>query len=167
MPYDISDWVINIDLPEKYSFGDFDEMIGYGGGFLLLPKVNEGGEGTPEEWLYSGMLTRCPAENTDISFINGRLELSGVPIHNHTTAEYIEVIGETRSNRAWNAIMLEEKHDLYNNANMNISGDYWYFWFAKEGEEYYYVLSLSEDEFTKDQARSIALSLYLKAFDNQ
>ncbi len=167
LPYDVSDWVINIDLPEEYSFGDFDEMIGYGGGFLLLPKVNEGGEGTPEEWLYSGMLTRCPAENTDISFINGRLELSGVPIHNHTTAEYIEVIGETRSNRAWNAIMLEEKHALYNNENVNKSGDYWYFWFAKEGEEYYYVLSLSEDEFTKDQARNIALSLYLKAFDNQ
>ncbi|MCR5345114.1 MAG: M56 family metallopeptidase [Lachnospiraceae bacterium] len=166
LPYDISDWVIDIKIPEEYSFSNYDEMIGYGGGFLLLPKVNEGREGTPEEWLYSGMLTRCPAKSTSIKFSDGLLQPGGVPIHNHTVVEYIDVIGAERSNWAWQAIMLEEKHEINNAGDMNNSGDYWYFWFAKDGEEYYYVLSLSEEEFTKKEAIDIAYSLYLKAFDN-
>lgn len=148
----VSDWISEISLPEGYSFGEFIPDGGYGGCFLISPRVYNKDEesGVPLEWQYSGALTRISADNSqvNITYENGIPNLSGVPIHNHTYAEYISVIGLERSNMQWPAIMLKENHDS--------TGDYWYFWFVKEGEDTYYVLSLSVKEFSQEQAIAIA-----------
>lgn len=49
--------------------------------------------------------------------------------------------------------MLKENHDS--------TGDYWYFWFVKEGADKYYVLSLSADQFSKEEAIEIAKTVVI------
>lgn len=71
--------------------------------------------------------------------------------------------------------MLEESHDLYTAAGIeklngegtdiskiDLTSDYWYFWFVKEGAENYYVLSLSKKEFSKEEAINIAKTVIIK-----
>ena len=71
--------------------------------------------------------------------------------------------------------MLEESHDLYTTAGIeklkgegtdmskiDLTSDYWYFWFVKEGAENYYVLSLSKKEFSKEEAINIAKTVIIK-----
>ena len=169
----LSDWIAAIELPSGYSFSQYIENRGYQGCFLIIPRLYERDEeiGIPIEWQYSGMLSRLPADNPqfNITYKNGIPNLSGVPIDNHTDAEYIDVIGLERSNMQWPAIMLEESHELYTHPeveqmkndgidieSMDLMSDYWYFWFVKEGKEYYYVLSLSKRMFTKEEAIRIA-----------
>lgn len=168
----------NIDLPQGYSLSSFYQYGGYGGCFYIEPlsyELNQVEEGTPFEWFYSGMIGKAPANITNITYKNGIPELSGVRIENHTTANYLEVIGLERSNNQWPAIMLEESHDLYTQAEieamkeqgidtskLDLVGDYWYFWFVKEGADNYYVLSLSKKEFSKEEAIKIAKSLTIQ-----
>ena len=38
---------------------------------------------------------------------------------------------------------------------------YWYFWFVKEGADKYYVLSLSADQFSKEEAIEIAKTVVI------
>jgi hypothetical protein len=65
--------------------------------------------------------------------------------------------------------MLEENHSLYtapqieqmkqngiDTSKIDLTSEYWYFWFVKEGEDTYYVLSLSKKEFSKEEAIKIA-----------
>ena len=59
-----------------------------------------------------------PADNTGVTYKNGIPDLSGIPMNNHTDAEYIKVIGLERSNMQWPAIMLKENHDLYTASDM-------------------------------------------------
>ncbi len=168
----------NIDLPQGYSLSPFYQYGGYGGCFYIEPlsyELNQVEEGTPFEWFYSGMIGKAPANITNITYKNGIPELSGVRIENHTTANYLEVIGLERSNNQWPAIMLEESHDLYTQAEietmkeqgvdtskLDLVGDYWYFWFVKEGADNYYVLSLSKKEFSKEEAINIAKTVIIK-----
>lgn len=175
----LSDWIAAIELPSGYSFSRYIENRGYQGCFLIIPRLYERDEesGIPIEWQYSGMLSRLPADNPqfNITYKNGIPNLSGVPIDNHTDAEYIDVIGLERSNMQWPAIMVEESHELYTHLeieqmkndgidveSMNLTSDYWYFWFVKEGKEYYYVLSLSKQMFTKEEAIRIAKTVEIK-----
>ena len=98
--------------------------------------------------------------------------MSGVRIENHTTANYLEIIGLERSNNQWPAIMLEESHDLYTAAGIeklkgewtdiskiDLTSDYWYFWFVKEGADNFYVLSLSKKEFRYLYQRYLSVSI--------
>ena len=175
----LSDWLSAVELPFGYSFSQFIDNCGYQGCFLILPRLYERDEesGIPIEWQYSGMLSRLSADNPqiNITYKNGVPDLSGVPIPNHTSAEYIDVIGLERSNMQWPAIMVEESHGLYSHPeieqmkndgidveSMNLTSDYWNFWFVKEGKEYYYVLSLSKEMFTKEEAIRIAKTVEIK-----
>ena len=54
------------------------------------------------------------------------------------------------------------KNDGIDVESMNLTSDYWYFWFVKEGKEYYYVLSLSKQMFTKEEAIRIAKTVEIK-----
>lgn len=172
----LSDWM-SIDLPDDHPASDFLDTIGYMGGFVILPRVyqrnNE--DGTPVDWQYTGIISRIPAENTDITFRDGIPNNMGVPVDNHTTQEYIGVIGLERSTNQWPAIMLKESNDLYTHAQIeemkqkgvniddrDLTHDYWCFWFVKEGEDTYYVLKLSAKEFTENEATNIALSVAIK-----
>ena len=155
----VSDWLSAITLPEGYSFGEYIPDRGYEGCFLISPRVYNKGEdsGTPIEWQYSGALTRISADNSQvkIKYKNGiPEEILSMPIHNHTTSEHMSIIGLERSSMQWPAIMLKENHDS--------TGDYWYFWFVKEGADKYYVLSLSADRFSKEEAIEIAKSVIIK-----
>ena len=168
----------DIELPEGYILSTFYPDQGYGGCFYINPLQYEPGEydeGTPNEWIFTGMFGKAPSNITNVTFKNGIPELSGVRIENHTTANYLEVIGLERSNNQWPAIMLEESHDLYTAAwieklkregtdisKIDLTSDYWYFWFVKEGADNYYVLSLSKKEFSKEEAINIAKTVIIK-----
>lgn len=175
----VTDWM-DITLPHGYSISDFRDDIGWMGGSLILPKsyeVPEWNDSAPVEWQYSGLITRIAAENTDIEYFRGIPKNSGVPVQNHTTAAYISAIGLERSTNQWPAIMLKETHDLYTPADvemmkrdgidaegkMELSSDYWEFWFVKEGEETYYILTLSAKEFSEKEATEIALGVTIKS----
>ena len=172
----VDDWM-RIDLPTGYYTSNFYDNLGWMGGALILPRVHweEKSEYIPVEWRYSGLISRIPAANTDITFADGLPDLSGVPIQNHTDEEYIGVIGLERSANQWPAILLKEAHDLYTHPeieevkqqgkytdDMKLTADYWYFWFVKEGEDIYYVLSLSADEFSQEEAERIAGTVVIK-----
>ena len=47
-------------------------------------------------------------------------------------------------------------------SKLDLVGDYWYFWFVKEGADNYYVLSLSKKEFSKEEAVNIAKTVIIK-----
>ena len=173
----VTDWM-DITLPSGYSISSFRDDIGWQGGALILPKsydIAAGFDSAPSEWIYSGLISRMPADNTGVTYKNGIPDLSGIPMNNHTDAEYIKVIGLERSNMQWPAIMLKENHDLYTASDMSrlsasgidteamdLTSDYWSFWFVKEGEDTYYLLTLSAKEFTQEEAEEIASTVSIK-----
>ena len=174
----IGDWM-EIGLPEGYSFSGFSDTIGWQGGFLILPQCYEnildGEDINPADWYYSGGVSRLPAKNTSVSFTNGVPGPDGIPMHNHTVAEYIDVIGPEDPDDPWAVVMLESVHDLYTAADLakleengkDISqidtvSDYWEFWYVKEGEPTYYILTLSARCFSKEEARKIAEAVRIK-----
>ena len=173
----VTDWM-DITLPSGYSISSFRDDIGWQGGSLILPgsyDIAAGFDSAPSEWIYSGLISRIPADNTGVTYQNGIPDLSGVPMNNHTDAEYIKVIGLERSNMQWPAIMLKESHDLYTASQLSemkdegidltgkeLTSDYWSFWFVKEGEDTYYLLTLSAKEFTQEEAEEIARTVSIK-----
>lgn len=173
----VTDWM-DISLPRGYSISSFRDDIGWQGGALILPKsydMLEEFDSAPFEWIYSGLVSRIPADSTGVTYQNGIPDLSGIPMNNHTDAEYIKVIGLERSNMQWPAIMLKESHDLYTASDMSklsssgidtetmdLVSDYWSFWFVKEGEDTYYILTLSAKEFSEKEAIDIALGVTIK-----
>ena len=173
----VTDWM-DITLPSGYSISSFRDDIGWQGGSLILPgsyDIAAGFDSAPSEWIYSGLISRIPADNTGVTYQNGIPDLSGIPMNNHTYAEYIKVIGLERSNMQWPAIMLKENHDLYTASDMSrlsasgidteamdLTSDYWSFWFVKEGEDTYYLLTLSAKEFTQEEAEEIARTVSIK-----
>ena len=120
----LSDWLSEIRLPGGYYATGYSEYIGYMGGMHILPKVHYsewlGSYVEVADWLCSGMISRISADDPQvkITYTNGIPDMSGVPIHNHTAAEYLEVIGLERSDTQWSAIMLKESHDLYTQAEI-------------------------------------------------
>ena len=168
----VTDWM-DITLPDGYSISNYDEAIGYMGGSLILPRSYhaEDSEYGPLEWQYSGLISRLPVDSgmATVTFDNGIPDPASVPHDNHTESEYVKTIGLERSNTQWSAIMLKENHDLYTasqvaemeNKGVDLTGkdltsDYWTFWFVKEGEDTYYLLTLSAKEFTQKEAEDIA-----------
>ena len=164
---------MDISLPRGYSISSFDDTIGYMGGSLILPRSYhaEDSEYGPLEWQYSGLISRLPADSgmATVTFDNGIPDPSSMPRDNHTDTEYLKTIGLERSNTQWSAVMLKENHDLYTASQLSemkdegidltgkeLTSDYWSFWFVKEGEDTYYLLTLSAKEFTQEEAEEIA-----------
>lgn len=174
----VTDWM-DISLPRGYSISSFDDTIGYMGGSLILPRSYhaEDTEYGPLEWQYSGLISRLPADSgmATVTFDNGIPDPSSMPRDNHTDAEYLKTIGLERSNTQWSAVMLKENHDLYTASQLSemkdegidltgkeLTSDYWSFWFVKEGEDTYYLLTLSAKEFTQEEAEEIARTVSIK-----
>ena len=174
----VTDWM-DITLPSGYSISSFDDTIGYMGGSLILPRSYhaEDSEYGPLEWQYSGLISRLPADSgmATVTFDNGIPDPSSMPRDNHTDAEYLKTIGLERSNTQWSAVMLKENHDLYTASQLSemkdegidltgkeLTSDYWTFWFVKEGEDTYYLLTLSAKEFTQEEAEEIARTVSIK-----
>lgn len=174
----VTDWM-DISLPRGYSISSFDDTIGYMGGSLILPRSYhaEDSESGPLEWQYSGLISRLPADSgmATVTFDNGIPDPSSMPRDNHTDTEYLKTIGLERSNTQWSAVMLKENHDLYTASQLSemkdegidltgkeLTSDYWSFWFVKEGEDTYYLLTLSAKEFTQEEAEEIARTVSIK-----
>ena len=174
----VTDWM-DITLPRGYSISSFDDAIGYMGGSLILPRSYhaEDSEYGPLEWQYSGLISRLPADSgmATVTFDNGIPDSSSMPRDNHTDTEYLKTIGLERSNTQWSAVMLKENHDLYTASQLSemkdegidltgkeLTSDYWSFWFVKEGEDTYYLLTLSAKEFTQEEAEEIASTVSIK-----
>ena len=149
------------------------------GGSLILPRSYhaEDSEYGPLEWQYSGLISRLPTDSgmATVTFDNGIPDPSSMPRDNHTDTEYLKTIGLERSNTQWSAVMLKENHDLYTASQlaemvdegidltrMELTSVYWSFWFVKEGEDTYYLLTLSAKEFTQEEAEEIARTVSIK-----
>ena len=103
----VAEWFARLDLPEGYAFSEYQNNIGWMGGFLILPQAYDVADAMeklgadrgdadglpPVEWQYSGMVSMIPAQNTDITYTDGFPNLSGIPLQNHSEIEYINVIG--------------------------------------------------------------------------
>ena len=168
---------IRIDLPSGYHFGDYASEIGFEGGEYILPEsyVVYGEENISPDWVYAGLLSRIGAENTGIVFANGLPVLkdtpAGIPLSDGARVEFMGQTGPRSPDDEWTVVMLKEIHDLYTHmglielqlAGMDITGwdlesEYYTFWFIKEGEPFYYTLSLSAKEFSEEEAAMIAES---------
>ncbi|MBR1770812.1 MAG: hypothetical protein IJ747_02140 [Lachnospiraceae bacterium] len=173
----VADWM-QVDLPEGYAIGAFAEDIGWMGGALILPQSYQvqAASSAPMEWQYSGLISRIPAESAEVTFTNGIPDVSShLPLDNHSAGTNLAVIGLERSNTQWSAILRSANHDLYTVAEIgeleaagqNVSileptSDYWEFWFVKEGEDTYYILTLSAKEFSQEEAERIAKTVFIR-----
>ena len=168
----IEDW-LTVELPKGYTVGTYNANYGYMGGALIYPQVYElYGEEiyVPADWYHAGCISRMPDAIERYEFVDGKLqEHRGVP-WNHTSAEFMEVL-----ELDWQAIFMEVNHDLYTAADMGameeagidisqveLTSDYWYFFFVKEGEDTSYYLSLAKNCFTKEEAIAIAKTVEIK-----
>lgn len=155
---------ISFTLPDGVAPLDYREETGPRGGCLLSPKLYDGGDGTPDEWIYSGMIARFPAERA-VWKDGGITGVTG--LWNHTD------ILQSRSldGLAAPAFALEAEHDLYTAAGLyaleesggSLDGlrtisTYWYVFFARPEDEWGYVLSLNAECFSEDDMLQFAES---------
>ncbi len=182
---------IGISLPQGYSIGAYKEALGLAGGNLIEPVSYRCYEKSPayemEDWYYSGFLCKFPAEVITVNFSDGRPEPdaawtssgTGIPLQNHTVRENDVVTGEQQDSAGWWYLCIKESHDLFTGALLDSSmqyrdmlqdvdlsqydstATYYYYYFVKEGEPFYYYLSLSAKEFDPGQANRIAASVKL------
>lgn len=173
------DWVYNMNLPGDYELSDYMD-IGWQGGFLILPKAFDNRQvvvetEAPLEWQYSGMLSRIPADSTGVTYKNGLPGQDGIPMQNHTESTYIDTIPLERRPDGWYMMLFDEKHDLYTAADIanmeskgidtskiDLTSEYWTFYYVKEGEPTYYILSLSTKDFSQDVAIKTAGRIKIK-----
>lgn len=182
---------IGISLPQGYSIGAYKEALGLAGGNLIEPVSYHCYEKSPayemEDWYYSGFLCKFPAEVMAVKFSDGRPEPdaawnssgAGIPLQNHTVRENGVVTGEQQDSDGWWYLCIKESHDLFTGALLDSSlqyrdvlqdvdlsqydstATYYYYYFVKEGEPFYYYLSLSAKEFDMRQANQIAATMKL------
>lgn len=164
---------LSIELPEGYSFGSYSANMGVAGGALIAPQAYElYGDDVyaPQEWYYAGFIGQIPNASEHFEFADGKLVNGQLGGWNHSTSERLGVL-----DLDWQALWVEYNHDLYTAADLarleedgvdtlqiETTSDYWYFFFAKEGEERAYYLSLSQKLFTKEEALAIAETVDFK-----
>ena len=169
----VSDWFS--EIPDGSVFSPFGSY-GWEGGFLLLPKAYAAaGEENVKapEWLYSGYVTQITAKDTAVSFQDGMPGMSGLPLQNHTSAEYLGV-EPAAFGQGWYIVRLREKHDLYTAAQiaklekqgvdtepLDLTSEYWTFWLVKEGVDTYYQVSLATKAFSEEEAIRFLRSMTL------
>lgn len=166
--YDIMN-EISFDLPEGLTLEPYRADVGYAGGRLFSPKVSEGGDGTPEEWLASGMVSRYYQEDI-LTWKDGVID-SVATFYNHSQMKYEKWM----ENLAYPAVIMHGTHDLYTAAEMaaldeqgttyDPVGDYWYLFIAREGDTYGYVISLERKAFSKKDMESLAESVQIISRD--
>ena len=168
----VNDW-LTIDLPEGYPLGTYQAGLGIAGGALIFPQAYElYGDDVfaPQEWYHAGFVGRIPDAVSYFIFENGKLTDGQLGWWNHSSGERLGVL-----DLDWQALFMQYNHDLYTAAGIgwleedgvdvsliDTTSDYWYFFFAKEGEENAYYLSLSTKLFTEEDAIEIAKTVTIK-----
>lgn len=163
--FDIMD-EISFELPKGLTLEDYHADVGALGGRLFSPNVNEGGEGTPAEWLASGMVSRYTQANV-LEWKDGVI----ADVHDMSNHTMYETQGKKVYDLDAPAVLASVRHDLYTAAEMeemDVKGisyeqacDYWHLYIAREGEAYGYVISLSQKNFTVDDMMELAKSVRL------
>ena len=96
-------------------------------------------------------------------------------MQNHSIAEYVDITPLERRQDGWYTILYKENHDLYTAAEIadleskgidthpiSLTSEYWTFYYVKEGEPTYYILSLTTGRFTREEAQGIAELVKIK-----
>lgn len=153
---------VSFTLPDDVELLEYREETGFGGGCLLSPKLHDGVDGTPDEWMYTGVICRFPAERA--LWEDGRIT-DITPLWNHT------VINGSRSvdGLAAPALLLEAEHELYTAAELGRLEEegaapapgqevstYRYVFLARPEEEWGYVISLDAGAYTEDDLLEFA-----------
>lgn len=165
----ISDW-LTIELPDGYSLSGYDANVGNTGGSLIEPRAYEvKGEDTYGhyviDWTMSGCIGSIYGAQEVFVFENGKLADKQMPLWNHTSEEKIETLEGLDKP----AVLYHINHDLYTAGDIgqledqgiklepeDTTSDYWYIFFAQEGEDKAYYLALDQRQFTKEEAIDIA-----------
>lgn len=164
---------LSIELPEGYSVGEYKADLGVAGGALILPQAYEVYEeelAAPPEWYYAGFIGQIPSAADYFEFANSNLVNGQLGWWNHSSSERLGVL-----DLDWQALWVQYNHDLYTASTawdlveagidieqIDTTSDYWYFFFAKEGEDTAYYISLSQKLFTKEEAIAIAETVDIK-----
>ncbi|MCD7738954.1 MAG: M56 family metallopeptidase [Lachnospiraceae bacterium] len=170
----------SVDLPDGYTFGSWDPTIGYtldssaamSGGVLIKPVAYELQEGYEEEALVADW-QYCAGFFAVIGVgcwsWDGDTLIPGFSLGNHMVSAYVEMVDGT----AKTAYLLEVEYDMYTSSTegrMEESGvnlneidtvsKYWYIIFVDDGAGATtgYCLGLAKNQFTKEEAISIAQS---------
>ena len=178
---DMADYLTYRLPPELSNGGYLADLGNVGGGNLFLTSDPDGRERLeelarcadldfiPSTWLAAGAVERYVGDWPERIFDNGILTRVGPP-WNHTAyvsdpIHYIDCQAP--------AIAYEVAHDLYTEATLedaqkaygpipkeNRSSHMWYVFFAKEGCEEMYSISLNADLYDQEDLRRIARSVY-------
>ena len=149
---------LSVELPEGYSLEGYLAYNGIAGGSLISPQaydVYDWAVMAPQDWYYAGFVGKIPYAQDYFRFENG---------------EQLGVL-----DLDWQVLWMQANHDLYtastawdlveagiDTEQTEMTSDYWYFFFAKEGEDTAYYLSLSQKLFTKEEAVAIAETVDIK-----
>ncbi|MCH5256882.1 MAG: hypothetical protein J1D87_06285 [Lachnospiraceae bacterium] len=166
----ISDW-LTIELPEGYTLSEYDANVGIGwGGAYIEPQAYDvQGDDTYGnyviDWTMSGCIGRLYVEPDDFLFKNGMLTEKQIRLWNHTSEEKVTTLAELDKP----AILYHINHDLYTAGDIgrleeqgisitpeDTTSDYWYIFFAEEGESEAFYLALDQRQFTRAEAIDIA-----------
>lgn len=164
---------LSVELPEGYSVEGYLAYNGIAGGALISPQaydVYDWAVMAPQDWYYAGFIGKIPYAQDYFRFENGKLVDGQMGWWNHTTGEQLGVL-----DLDWQVLWMQANHDLYtastawdlvetgiDTEQTEMTSDYWYFFFAKEGEDTAYYLSLSQKLFTKEEALAIAETVDIK-----
>lgn len=161
---------ISFELPQELSVGDYNANVGFEGGCLILPMVYEGDEeSTPDEWMASGMVSRY-TQSSHLEWKNGEID-HVYSFYNHTSMEILEKV----EGLCAPALLVQCNHDLYTAAGMGeleeegvdlttieTTSDYWYLYIAEPGEEYGYVITLNQKNYTKEDILNVGKTIQIK-----
>lgn len=163
---DLSEFVV--DLPEGYTFEEYENIYSYRKGMLILPMQYES-DSAPDYRRASGSWSEIQTEAG--VYVNVRFDENGVPtedsgiVENHTTTENIKTYKCEELAEGWYCIEYFRKYDLYSAAELanGVTGDetsdYYVFLFVKEDADMYYELTLSAKCFSLEEAEKIAKSV--------
>lgn len=161
---------ITFELPEGVTLDAYNANTGYEGGCLLLPMIYKGDEETtPASWMSAGMVSRYTQSDT-LEWKNQKIE-NVAAYFNHSYWEVVEQVDGLCAP----ALLMHFNHDLYTAAGLGelesagIDSDsietqsaYWYLFIAEPGEEYGYVITLNQKNFTKEDILELGKTIQLK-----
>lgn len=158
---------ISFKLPEDLTMSAYSADTGYEGGCLFLPMAYKGDEqSTPDFWMASGMVSRYT--QSVVLIWDGDM-ISGIsPYFNHTSWEVIEQVDGLSAP----SLLVHFNHDLYTAGGLGeleeqgidistieTTSDYWYLFIAQPEEEYGYVITLNQRNFTKDDILNLGKTI--------
>ena len=160
---------ISFELPQELSVGDYNANVGFEGGCLILPMVYEGDEEfTPEVWRASGMVSRYTQSHI-LEWKDDEID-HVYSYYNHTTMEILEKV----EGLCAPALLVQCNHDLYTAAGLGeleekgvdldtieTTSDYWYLYIAEPGEEYGYVITLNQKNYTKEDIITLGKTIQI------